>query len=159
MPEANATQVGGTHYQADVQHWDLVTDNGIGYLEGCASKYVTRARKKHGRQDLTKALHYIDKIIEKGQKGIVRPPFFMRWVMRFMEAFKHEVPVSVTPPVDFGAFAKANGLTARESLCVRLICDWKHGADLLDAKKIIQAIIDDLDAAAAAADVAAKQPL
>lgn len=149
MPKVNTpayvAQVGGTHYQSEIQHWDLVVDNGIGYLEGCASKYVTRARKKTGREDLLKAITYIDKIIAKGAQGYVRPPFFMRWVMRFMEAWKHEVPVSVTPPIDFGAFAKANGLTAQEGLAVRLICDWRQGEDLDLAKKIVEQMIFDID--------------
>lgn len=57
-------QIGGTHYEAVYQHWDWVIDAQIGYLAACASKYVTRWRKKNGLQDLEKAKSYIDKIIE-----------------------------------------------------------------------------------------------
>lgn len=61
---ANETQIGGDHYRSSVQHWDLITRNAIGYLEGNATKYLSRWRKKNGRQDLEKTLHYIEKMLE-----------------------------------------------------------------------------------------------
>ena len=64
MSKANARQVAGAHYQSALQHWDLIEMHGIGYLEGCATKYLTRWRKKNGRQDLEKAAHYIEKLLE-----------------------------------------------------------------------------------------------
>lgn len=64
MQTANDMQVGGTHYAAEYQHWDVVEDWGVGYLEGCATKYLTRWRKKNGLQDLEKALHYTEKLRE-----------------------------------------------------------------------------------------------
>jgi len=57
-------QVGGSHYAAAYQHWDVIEDWGVGYLEGCATKYLTRWRKKNGVQDLEKALHYATKLLE-----------------------------------------------------------------------------------------------
>ena len=57
-------QVGGDHYKARVQHWDWVVMANLGYLEGCATKYVSRHHKKGGKEDLHKAVSYIDKIIE-----------------------------------------------------------------------------------------------
>jgi hypothetical protein len=56
-------QEGGDHYQSVYQHWDWVTDLGMGYLAGCATKYVSRWWKKNGIEDLKKAMTYIDKII------------------------------------------------------------------------------------------------
>lgn len=62
---ANETQVAGRHYKDKaIQPWDYIARNGIGYLEGCAIKYLTRWRDKGGVQDLLKARHYIDKLIE-----------------------------------------------------------------------------------------------
>ena len=57
-------QVGGDHYKADYQHWDWVAETGLGYLEGNATKYLARWRKKNGRQDLEKALSYIQKLLD-----------------------------------------------------------------------------------------------
>lgn len=61
---ANDKQVGGSHYRAEYQHWDWVTEHGITYLAGCATKYLLRWRKKNGVQDLEKARHYVEKMID-----------------------------------------------------------------------------------------------
>ena len=61
---ANDRQVGGKHYQTPIQHWDYVLANDIPYMEGQIIKYLVRWRKKGGLQDLHKARHYLDKLIE-----------------------------------------------------------------------------------------------
>lgn len=61
----NATfvdQVGGAHYGAEYQHWDLVAETGLDYFRANATKYVTRAYKKNGMQDLKKAQSYLKKL-------------------------------------------------------------------------------------------------
>lgn len=64
-PKASATQVGGNHYKDMViQPAEFIHKNGIGYMEGCAIKYLSRWKKKNGRQDLLKARHYIDLLLE-----------------------------------------------------------------------------------------------
>lgn len=64
MTRHSDTQVGGTHYLSSIQAWDYILANDLGYLEGNIIKYVTRHRKKNGVQDLEKALHYLQKLIE-----------------------------------------------------------------------------------------------
>lgn len=62
---ANAVQVGGGHYQNKaIQPWDYIVSNRLGYLEGNVVKYVSRWQEKGGRQDLEKARHYLDKLLE-----------------------------------------------------------------------------------------------
>ena len=62
---ANAVQVGGGHYQGKaIQPWDYIVSNRLGYLEGNVVKYVSRWQEKGGRQDLEKARHYLDKLLE-----------------------------------------------------------------------------------------------
>ena len=62
---ANDRQEGGNHYRNKaIQPWDYIAGNGIGYLEGCAIKYLSRWREKGGVADLRKARHYVDKLIE-----------------------------------------------------------------------------------------------
>jgi hypothetical protein len=62
---ANAIQVGGGHYQNKaIQPWDYIVSNRLGYLEGNVVKYVSRWQDKGGRQDLEKARHYLDKLLE-----------------------------------------------------------------------------------------------
>jgi hypothetical protein len=61
---ANERQVGGTHYRSEIQHWDYVVANDIPYLEAQVIKYLTRWRKKNGLEDVYKAQHYLQKLIE-----------------------------------------------------------------------------------------------
>lgn len=63
--KANDRQVGGDHYKnKSVQPWDYITGNNMGYLEGCIVKYVSRYKEKNGLDDLYKAHHYLEKLIE-----------------------------------------------------------------------------------------------
>lgn len=63
--QAPARQVGGDHYrQRAVQPWDYIAANGIGFFEGNVIKYVSRWQDKGGVEDLHKARHYLDKLIE-----------------------------------------------------------------------------------------------
>ena len=67
---ANEKQVGGNHYRGKaIQPWDYIVGNKLGYLEGNIIKYVSRWKDKNGVQDLEKALHYLQKLIEvSGQR-------------------------------------------------------------------------------------------
>lgn len=55
---ANEQQVGGSHYKAKVQHWDICGNFDIPYILGCMTKYLYRYPEKNGAEDLSKALHY-----------------------------------------------------------------------------------------------------
>lgn len=61
---ANDRQVGGSHYKAKTQHWDIVAEHDLDYFQGQITKYVMRWKKKNGLQDLEKARHFLDKYIE-----------------------------------------------------------------------------------------------
>ena len=61
----NTQQVAGAHYKEKViQPWDYIAANALGYFEGNVIKYVSRWRDKGGVEDLRKARHYLDKLIE-----------------------------------------------------------------------------------------------
>ena len=62
---ANDRQVGGTHYKDKaIQPWDYIVANKLGYLEGTIIGYVSRWQDKGGIEDLRKARHCLDKLIE-----------------------------------------------------------------------------------------------
>ena len=62
---ANEQQIGGAHYAVKaIQPWDFIIANNIGYLEGNIIKYISRWKDKGGIQDLEKAKHFIDLLIE-----------------------------------------------------------------------------------------------
>ena len=63
---ATNSQVGGNHYKdLAIQPVEYIEANGIGFSEGCIIKYVTRWRQKGGVEDLKKARHFLDLMIER----------------------------------------------------------------------------------------------
>ena len=59
-------QIGGSHYQKfKIQPSKFVIENELLYPEGCVIKYILRHRLKGKRQDLEKAIHFIEMIIER----------------------------------------------------------------------------------------------
>lgn len=65
----NNIQIGGKHYQSqEIQAWDYIAANNLGFFEGNVVKYVSRWKDKNGVEDLRKARHYIDKLIELNTK-------------------------------------------------------------------------------------------
>lgn len=63
---AKDIQVGGSHYKDMViQPGEFIRANGIGWYEGNAIKYVCRHKAKNGKQDLEKAIHYLQLAMEE----------------------------------------------------------------------------------------------
>ena len=59
------SQVGGDHYKdMAIQPAEFITKNSLGFLEGCVIKRMCRWRKKNGVEDLRKAIHEIELLIE-----------------------------------------------------------------------------------------------
>lgn len=61
---ANSKQVAGSHYQRDIQPWDIIQCWGLGFWRGNVVKYVLRSPEKSGKEDLEKAKHYLEFLIE-----------------------------------------------------------------------------------------------
>jgi hypothetical protein len=65
VASADQVQVGGNHYKdLPVQPWNFILPNALPWGEGEIVKYVSRWRRKGGVEDLRKARHLIDKLIE-----------------------------------------------------------------------------------------------
>jgi hypothetical protein len=59
-------QVGGDHYRRlAIQPTDFIHKNNLGFIQGNIIKYVVRYKEKGGREDLLKARHYLDMLIEQ----------------------------------------------------------------------------------------------
>lgn len=59
-------QVGGEHYRTmSIQPIQFIVANDIPYREANVIKYITRWKNKNGVEDLRKARHYIDMLIEE----------------------------------------------------------------------------------------------
>jgi len=59
-------QIGGTHYRRmKIQPSKFVIENKLLFPEGNVIKYICRHQYKGGKEDLLKAKHFIDMIIER----------------------------------------------------------------------------------------------
>jgi hypothetical protein len=59
------TQVGGNHYKNfAIQPLEFIVKNNLDFLQGNVVKYVVRYKEKGGIEDLKKARHYLDMMIE-----------------------------------------------------------------------------------------------
>lgn len=68
--DARKTQIGGDHYaNKAIQPWDamecwMTPAQLEGYFRGAAIKYLARYPDKGGVEDVKKARHYLDRLIE-----------------------------------------------------------------------------------------------
>lgn len=63
-------QIGGEHYhKRSIQPIEFVLANRLGFCEGSIVKYVTRWQDKGGVEDLKKARHYLDFLIEDAESS------------------------------------------------------------------------------------------
>lgn len=122
---ANSAQVGGDHYQSEYQHWDFTADVLEGrYMEGQITKYVSRWRKKNGRQDLMKATHFLTKLLEQESAGLVAP-----------------IQQGPADRAHCEQFCLANGLDKMESLIILSVSTWATREDLLFAGRVLDFLL------------------
>jgi hypothetical protein len=59
-------QVGGNHYsKMKIQPAEFINENKLLFAEGNAIKYICRHQSKGKRQDIEKAIHYLEMILER----------------------------------------------------------------------------------------------
>jgi len=64
--KASEKQIGGEHYKTlPIQPGEFIRKNGIGWYEGNAIKYVCRYKQKNGKEDILKAIHYLELLLEE----------------------------------------------------------------------------------------------
>jgi hypothetical protein len=60
-----ASQEGGQHYKdLKIQPIEYITANGLSFSQGNVIKYVTRYKAKNGAQDLKKAIHMLQLMLQ-----------------------------------------------------------------------------------------------
>lgn len=124
---ANDRQVGGSHYAGSYQHWDFVHDLNLDYWQACASKYVTRWRKKNGLEDLAKAPHYMEKRKElKRSSGGVSLSFIFEKTLKLaqangLDAYDIEAIVAICMGMNDDAVKLINVISERAATPDRLV--------------------------------------
>jgi len=130
-PSANEIQIGGDHYKGrndnDIQHWDIMSKNNVGYLEGNLTKYL-RHRKKNGLQDVLKMMHYLDKILE------------------CIDTFGYR-PMGMVPYSTIELFISQQGYNEHEGHIMYQMCRWVRREQVESCRPHIQALIDEYSTA------------
>ena len=76
-------QHGGSHYQKyKIQPSKFVVENEILYPEGCAIKYIVRHRDKNGKEDILKAIHFLEMILERDYSWLLNNKLLTRLLER-----------------------------------------------------------------------------
>ena len=71
VPSALEKQEGGKHYKCLViQPVEYIQANGLDFFQGNVVKYVTRHKGKNGAEDIRKAMHYLQLILELQYEGV-----------------------------------------------------------------------------------------
>lgn len=132
MSNPNDIQIGGDHYRVSRghQHWDLIDLYRVGYLEGIATKYLTRFRRKEGLKDLKKALHTIQKLIRN------------RVDLSYSEqsARKPNVPRSAVAD-----YVRDNNCHSLESEAIEHLLTWNSTATLSLAEQLVNRLIAEFE--------------
>lgn len=69
--KATDTQIGGNHYkQFAIQPIEFCMKNGLNACQTNIVKYICRYKHKNGKEDLLKALHYVELLVQFYENGI-----------------------------------------------------------------------------------------
>lgn len=137
-------QVGGTHYESDYQHWSWVSDINLGYLEGCATKYIARWRGKNGVQDVEKAITYL----KKAQTGFRTKSKFDNEPLYINRSFlldRNRVNQALKLT---RRFCDINKIESYEATFMETVASWQNDGDLSIAIGFAQRILEDAKLAA-----------
>ena len=67
-------QIGGKHYRSmKIQPAEFINENKLLFAEGNAIKYICRHQSKGKAEDIEKAIHYLEMILERDYKEIEKP--------------------------------------------------------------------------------------
>jgi hypothetical protein len=130
MDDVGTTQIGGSHYKSEYQHWTFVLNADLDYFTGNCSKYICRWRKKGGLEDLKKGLSYLNKLAEA-----------VEYLPRARIAYRGYINAST----EARRFAQANNLNLLEEHIVHELATWTLPEDLEHIRENILALMDEAE--------------
>lgn len=120
MNAALETQIGGGHYKdLPIQPAEYCQRNRLGFCESSVIKYVTRHREKNGRQDIEKAIHFLQILLD-----IEYPEDRSTWRP---EGLPCEIPDPPEPPKGHCLVYRGMGWLSDRRVrfeCYRRHCGW-----------------------------------
>lgn len=125
--KATDKQIGGNHYKGfAIQPIVFATLNNLNPCQYSVLKYVCRYKGKNGKQDLEKALHFID-LFSEFQKDFGVQGFTIAQIDAF--------PISVME------FKEKNGLSGEVYCIIQYVCVGNESS-LSRAKELIEGLIE-----------------
>ena len=129
---AQDRQVGGSHYKDMPDGYrprEIIQALGLSWDEGNALKYLLRHRTKNGRQDLEKAIHYIELLLEQeypySKKGV---PQELGTKPEWPKAETHnDVPVWAHPETE--GVPRCGGCVFDIGDCAHTLCRFEERED------------------------------
>jgi hypothetical protein len=70
MPTDIRNQAHYTNFR--IQPIEFIANNHLDFMQGCIIKYILRYKQKNGLEDLKKAQHYLEMLIELEKTGEVK---------------------------------------------------------------------------------------
>lgn len=125
------TQIGGSHYkQFAIQPIEFSHQNGLGFIAGCIIKRLCHYDQPGGKgeQDLEKALHEMDILIDQHRKGFV-------------------YDANTDTAIRTSLFCEANGIDGKRKKIIEKLMAYYHAEALLrylsDAREELNALLLD----------------
>lgn len=99
MAKNNIQQVGGTHYQENIQPWDKFADFSVNWFQGEILKYVCRFKRKgHPIRDLNKAISVAYKAADRGLRGCKKTNWDdLDFILQYVEDYTLNKPGDLLP--------------------------------------------------------------
>lgn len=143
-------QHGGDHYKQGgaMQHWNMLLMVGFGweYYIAAASKYAARYMKKSGAQDVQKAIHFVDKLMDAIERAQV--PAVFRTTQGFrMNLDAHPAVYNLTVNIEqlCQQFFEANGITSEYAqAAIQRLFEARTADDLQGARASLVALHDEV---------------
>lgn len=150
MSNVDNIQHGGDHYKEGgaMQHWNMLLLVGFGweYYIGAASKYAARYAKKRGAEDVQKAIHFVDKLLDAIERAQVPAAFRTTQGFR-MNLDAHPAVYNLTVNIEqlCQQFFEANGITSEYAqAAIQRLFEARVADDLRDARASLVALHDEV---------------
>lgn len=126
--KATEKQVGGgSYYRVELQPFEFALLNELSMVEGDAIKYIVRARKKDGAQDITKAIDCLEKIAEwRSEYAQLSNPRMLLQMANFVNQFCLGIHETRALWAFFGAILGGSGNISSLPVAIRELKLAKH---------------------------------
>jgi len=113
--KASDRQVGGDYYkQFAIEPTRFAHENNLPFIDGCIIKYVCRHSYKNGKEDLEKAIHYLELLLEWDNNIYTLLDSLIKCIKKVSYVDKFKISVD--------EFLAGNNIYMEESVIISYVC-------------------------------------